>query len=573
VIDTASMADATYWWQLLCALAGLNLIAWTASTAWLHRNRPDGTTWPHQRLQLLLSALYVLGCGYRSVLPVFDVPRVVMVDSWASSVLVGRTVATIAELSFAAQWALLLRGCAISTGRRFSRAVAHAMLPMIAIAELNSWYAVLTTRNIGHVVEETLWGAAAVLSVLALLTIWPRATRRGRPWLALAIAAGSLYAAYMFHRRADVLGALAGRRGRRPDLYDAGGRCRRCRQPLACLARLGALAQRGGVDDALLQRRRLDQHCPGPCQAAAAAAAGSLKSAPSAGPRGPVSFQSPPMSQNSTAPAPATNFLRQRIEHDLDTGAFAGRHFAGTPGDAAHHAAGPLDEARIRTRFPPEPNGYLHIGHAKSICLNFGLARDYGGACHLRFDDTNPEKEELEYVNAIKEMVQWLGWSWGDNLYEASSYFDFMYAAAEALINAGHAYVDEQSADEMRLNRGDFGKPGTNSPFRDRTPAENLARFREMRDGRHADGAMVLRAKIDMASPNINLRDPTLYRIKHAEHHATGSKWCIYPMYTYAHPIEDALERITHSICTLEFEDQRPFYDWLLEHLADLGLL
>jgi glutaminyl-tRNA synthetase len=280
------------------------------------------------------------------------------------------------------------------------------------------------------------------------------------------------------------------------------------------------------------------------------------------------------MSQNAApAAAPATNFLRQRIEHDLETGAFAGRHFAGTPGDAAHHAAGPLDEARIRTRFPPEPNGYLHIGHAKSICLNFGLARDYGGACHLRFDDTNPEKEELEYVTAIKEMVQWLGWSWGDHLFEASSYFDFMYAAAEALINAGHAYVDEQSAEDMRANRGDFGRPGVDSPFRGRTPAENLARFREMRDGQHADGAMVLRAKIDMASPNINLRDPTLYRIKHAEHHATGDKWCIYPMYTYAHPIEDALERITHSICTLEFEDQRPFYDWLLNQLADLGLL
>ena len=277
------------------------------------------------------------------------------------------------------------------------------------------------------------------------------------------------------------------------------------------------------------------------------------------------------MSHN--AAAPATNFLRQRIEHDLEAGVFAGRHFAGSPGDAAHHAAGPLDEARIRTRFPPEPNGYLHIGHAKSICLNFGLARDYGGACHLRFDDTNPEKEELEYVNTIKEMVQWLGWSWGENLFEASSYFDFMYAAGEALVVAGHAYVDEQSADDMRANRGNFGRPGVDSPFRDRSADENLARFREMRDGRHADGAMVLRARIDMASPNINLRDPTLYRIKHAEHHATGNTWCIYPMYTYAHPIEDALERITHSICTLEFEDQRPFYDWLLEHLADLGLL
>ena len=272
-------------------------------------------------------------------------------------------------------------------------------------------------------------------------------------------------------------------------------------------------------------------------------------------------------------PVRANNFLRHQIEADLEAGTLAGRHFAGTPGDAAHHAAGPLDEARIRTRFPPEPNGYLHIGHAKSICLNFGLARDYGGACHLRFDDTNPEKEEQEYVDAIKDMVQWLGWSWGDNLYEASSYFDFMYLAAESLVEAGHAYVDEQTPEEMRANRGDFGTPGTNSPWRNRSPLENLARLREMRDGKHPDGAMVLRAKIDMASPNINLRDPTIYRIKHAEHHATGNRWCIYPMYTFAHPIEDALERITHSICTLEFEDQRPFYDWLLEHLADLGLL
>ncbi|MFO1227794.1 glutamine--tRNA ligase/YqeY domain fusion protein [Roseateles sp.] len=272
-------------------------------------------------------------------------------------------------------------------------------------------------------------------------------------------------------------------------------------------------------------------------------------------------------------PVRANNFLRHQIEADLEAGTLAGRHFAGTPGDAAHHAAGPLDEARIRTRFPPEPNGYLHIGHAKSICLNFGLARDYGGACHLRFDDTNPEKEEQEYVDAIKDMVQWLGWSWGDNLYEASSYFDFMYLAAESLVEAGHAYVDEQTPEEMRANRGDFGTPGTNSPWRDRSPADNLARLREMRDGKHPDGAMVLRAKIDMASPNINLRDPTIYRIKHAEHHATGNRWCIYPMYTFAHPIEDALERITHSICTLEFEDQRPFYDWLLNQLADLGLL
>jgi glutaminyl-tRNA synthetase len=280
------------------------------------------------------------------------------------------------------------------------------------------------------------------------------------------------------------------------------------------------------------------------------------------------------MSEPDTRPS---NFLRQIIERDLAEGTYAGRRFAGSPGDAAHHAAGPLDPAKLRTRFPPEPNGYLHIGHAKSICLNFGLARDYGGVCHLRFDDTNPEKEEQEYVDAIIEAVHWLGFDWTahgtSHLFWASDYFDFMYRAAEALIGAGLAYVDEQSADEMRANRGDFNTAGTPSPCRDRAPAENLARFREMRDGRHADGAMVLRAKIDMASPNINLRDPTVYRIKHATHHNTGDKWCIYPMYTYAHPIEDALEQITHSFCTLEFEDQRPFYDWLLEHLADLGLL
>ena len=272
-----------------------------------------------------------------------------------------------------------------------------------------------------------------------------------------------------------------------------------------------------------------------------------------------------------------SNFLRHVIEHDLETHALAGRHFAGTPGDAAHHAAGPLDPAKIRTRFPPEPNGYLHIGHAKAICLNFGLARDYGGICHLRLDDTNPEKEEQAYVDAITEMVSWLGWDWNaggtSHLFQASDYFDFMYAAAEYLVPAGLAYVDEQTAEEMRANRGDFNTPGTASPFRARSSEDNLARLREMRDGKHADGAMVLRAKIDLASPNINLRDPTLYRIRRAHHHNTGDKWCIYPMYTFAHPIEDALERITHSVCTLEFEDQRPFYDWLLNALADGGLL
>jgi len=279
--------------------------------------------------------------------------------------------------------------------------------------------------------------------------------------------------------------------------------------------------------------------------------------------------------------ARASNFLRGIIERDLEAGTYDHRPFGGSPGDAAHHAAGQPDPARVRMRFPPEPNGYLHVGHAKSICLNFGLARDYGGVCHLRFDDTNPEKEEQEYVDAIIEAVRWLGFDWEvdgpqgrvSHLYYASNYFDFMYRAAEALVQAGLAYVDEQSAEEMRVNRGDFTTPGRDSPFRSRTPEQNLARLREMRDGLHADGSMVLRARIDMASPNINLRDPTLYRIRRATHHNTGDKWCIYPMYTYAHPIEDALERITHSICTLEFEDQRPFYDWLLEHLADLGLL
>jgi glutaminyl-tRNA synthetase len=272
-----------------------------------------------------------------------------------------------------------------------------------------------------------------------------------------------------------------------------------------------------------------------------------------------------------------SNFLRQIIENDLAQGTYASRRWAGSPGDAAHHAKGEPDPAKIRTRFPPEPNGYLHVGHAKSICINFGLARDYGGVCHLRFDDTNPEKEDTEYVNSIIDAVQWLGFSWSqpgnDKAYQASDYFDFMYRAAEALIEAGHAYVDEQSADEMRVNRGDFSKPGVNSPFRARTPAENLARFREMRDGKLADGAAVLRAKIDMASPNINLRDPAIYRIRRATHHNTGDTWCIYPMYTFAHPIEDALEQITHSICTLEFEDQRPFYDWLMDRLCECGLL
>jgi len=287
-----------------------------------------------------------------------------------------------------------------------------------------------------------------------------------------------------------------------------------------------------------------------------------------------------PANPNTPDTVKPSNFLRQIIEADLEKGTYASRRWAGRPGDAAHHAAGQSDPAKIRTRFPPEPNGYLHIGHAKSICINFGLARDYGGVCHLRFDDTNPEKEDTEYVNSIIDAVKWLGFDWNGSqgdysapAYQASDYFDFMYRAAEYLIEAGRAYVDEQTPDQMRVNRGDFGKPGVDSPFRTRTPEENLRIFREMRDGKLEDGAMVLRAKIDMASPNINMRDPAIYRIRRATHHNTGDKWCIYPMYTFAHPIEDALEQITHSLCTLEFEDQRPFYDWLLERLIEGGLL
>jgi glutaminyl-tRNA synthetase len=283
----------------------------------------------------------------------------------------------------------------------------------------------------------------------------------------------------------------------------------------------------------------------------------------------------------AAAPAPEavkpSNFLRQIIESDLEKGTYAARRWAGSPGDAAHHAAGQPDPAKIRTRFPPEPNGYLHIGHAKSICINFGLARDYGGVCHLRFDDTNPEKEDTEYVHSIIDAVRWLGFDWVQRgqapgsaaPYQASDYFSFMYRAAEHLIEAGLAYVDEQTAEQMRLSRGDFSKPGVDSPYRARCAADNLARFREMQGGLHEDGSMVLRAKIDMASPNINMRDPAIYRIRRATHHNTGDTWCIYPMYTFAHPIEDALEQITHSMCTLEFEDQRPFYDWLLQRLSE----
>jgi len=276
------------------------------------------------------------------------------------------------------------------------------------------------------------------------------------------------------------------------------------------------------------------------------------------------------------APAPAANFIRNIVEGDLAAGKYAARRWSGRPGPGPQQLAGAPDPAKIRTRFPPEPNGYLHYGHAKSILLNFGLAEAFGGRCHLRFDDTNPEKEEQEYVDSIVDAVRWLGCRWSDggeeNLYYASNYFDFMYAAAEALIQAGLAYVDSQSAEEMRSNRGTLTQAGRDSPFRERSVAENLDLFRRMRAGEFADGAHVLRAKIDMAARNINLRDPAIYRIRHATHHNTGDKWCIYPMYTFAHPIEDALENITHSICTLEFEDQRPFYDWLLGSLADAGL-
>jgi len=221
----------------------------------------------------------------------------------------------------------------------------------------------------------------------------------------------------------------------------------------------------------------------------------------------------------------------------------------------------------VVTRFPPEPNGYLHIGHAKSICLNFGIAEEFGGHCNLRYDDTNPTKEDQEYIDAIERDVRWLGFDWGKRLYHASDYFEQLYAWAEDLIRAGKAYVDDQSQEEMRATRGTLTEPGTNSPFRERPVAENLDLFRRMRAGEFPNGARVLRAKIDMASGNINLRDPVLYRILHAAHPRTGTAWCIYPSYDFAHGQSDAIEGITHSICTLEFEDHRPLYDWFLDNL------
>jgi glutaminyl-tRNA synthetase len=239
------------------------------------------------------------------------------------------------------------------------------------------------------------------------------------------------------------------------------------------------------------------------------------------------------------------DFIRDIIKADLD----AGRHTG------------------VVTRFPPEPNGYLHIGHAKSICLNFGVAQEFGGRCHLRFDDTNPVKEEQEYIDAIKKDVHWLGFDWGEHLYHASDYFEQLYEWAERLICDAKAYVDDQSPEQMRINRGTLTEPGKNSPFRDRSVEENLDLFRRMRAGEFPNGARVLRAKIDMASGNINLRDPVLYRILHASHPRTGTQWCIYPSYDFAHGQSDAIEHITHSICTLEFEDHRPLYDWFIENL------
>jgi len=248
----------------------------------------------------------------------------------------------------------------------------------------------------------------------------------------------------------------------------------------------------------------------------------------------------------STEPVLPANFIRHIIRDDLDAGRVTGE---------------------IVTRFPPEPNGYLHIGHAKSICLNFGLAAEFSGRCHLRFDDTNPEKESIEYAESIERDVAWLGFSWGAHKYFASDYYERLYQAAEELIVKGLAYIDSQSAEQVRANRGSLTEPGVDSPFRSRSVEENLALFRGMRAGEYGEGEHVLRARIDMASPNLNLRDPVLYRVQKVGHYRTGDAWCLYPMYDFAHPISDALEGVTHSICTLEFEDHRPLYDWVVENL------
>jgi len=261
-----------------------------------------------------------------------------------------------------------------------------------------------------------------------------------------------------------------------------------------------------------------------------------IMSSPSSPPPGPDSVR--------------TDFIREIVVADNASGRYGGR---------------------VVTRFPPEPNGYLHIGHAKSICLNFGLASDFGGACNLRFDDTNPVTEDVEYVDSIQADVRWLGFEWDDRLFYASDYFEQLYTCAEALIRDGKAYVDSLTADQIREYRGTLKTPGRESPYRTRTPEENLDLFRRMRAGDFPDGAHVLRAKIDMASPNLNMRDPVLYRIRRAHHHRTGDTWCIYPMYDYAHPLSDAIEGVTHSICTLEFEDHRPLYDWLVENAPPLA--
>ena len=250
------------------------------------------------------------------------------------------------------------------------------------------------------------------------------------------------------------------------------------------------------------------------------------------------------MTDSSAVPAGSTNFIRDIIDADLASGKVS----------------------RVVTRFPPEPNGYLHVGHAKSICLNFGIARDYGGDCNLRFDDTNPEKEEQEYIDSIRRDVEWLGFEWRENPF-ASDYFDRLYAWAVDLIEQGKAYVDSQNAEQIRASRGTLTEPGTDSPYRNRSVEENLQLFEDMKNDRYPDGAHVLRAKIDMASPNINMRDPVLYRILHATHHNTGDDWCIYPLYDFTHGLSDAIEGVTHSLCTLEFEDHRPLYDWILDNL------
>ncbi|MEI8243941.1 MAG: glutamate--tRNA ligase family protein, partial [bacterium] len=260
------------------------------------------------------------------------------------------------------------------------------------------------------------------------------------------------------------------------------------------------------------------------------------------------------MSEENKAPESDTarHFVRQLIAEDVAAGKNGGE---------------------VVTRFPPEPNGYLHIGHAKAICIDFGMAREFGGRCHLRMDDTNPAKESDEYVESIKTDIAWLGFDWGENFFFSANYFDRMYALAEALIQSGHAYVCELTQEQWKEYRGVPTSPGRESPFRSRAPAESLALFRRMKAGEFADGTLCLRARIDMASPNIHFRDPVIYRIMHVPHYHTDAAWCIYPMYDFAHPIEDAIEGVTHSLCTLEFEVHRPLYDWVIDRMDELGLL